>query len=494
MPVSHSLRFPVEQRIIRSYYMSMKITMSVSIIIYFCLFFLPATISAAPPTVKITGDALTLEAKDTPLQTVLEELVRQGISVRLDPAINPLISASFRHRPLNTAFSAILKEYSYSLRWESSAVASSKELKLTEIEIFQQGQKERMEVLRTGENLPVVQGKNGVFHVKDTLLIRLNGDVPESTLSLLQDALGAHLDEINIGLGVIRLHLPDGVDVEKLAGIVADLPGIALAEPDYAYPLALNRSLPAAPQLDQETAADIPAASSGTVAVLDSGLAESLANSPFISGSFDAISPGSTISDPLGHGTQMSLIAAGVVSPMGRFLDTGEKSTVISIRAFDDNGFTSNSALLQGIEYAIQAGAEVLSMSWGTETKSNLLESAVQYAADKGLILVAAAGNTPSGLPVYPAAYKNVIGVGALMPDGSVWKDSNYGDFVTVYAPGLAQMPVGHDGDPGTYAGTSIAAAYVAHQIAEILAASPDADLNVIVQTLVSEKATGVTQ
>jgi hypothetical protein len=123
-------------------------------------------------------------------------------------------------------------------------------------------------------------------------------------------------------------------------------------------------------------------------------------------------------------------------------------------------------------------------MSWGSENQSPMLEQVVNYATGNGLIMVAAAGNKPTGRPVYPAAYTNVIGVGALMPDGSVWDQSNYGTFVSVYAPGVANMPVGHNGDSGTYAGTSISTAYIAHRIAQILAETPDADIETIISTL----------
>lgn len=472
----------------------MKITIPAWILICFYLFLTPPAINAAPSAVDITGESLTLDVKDAPLRTVLEEVTRQGIRVRIDPNINPLITASFTGRPLNSAFSAILKKYSYSLIWDSPAVTPSQELRLSEIQIFRQGRKDRMRLMRPPNTLDITQGKDGTFHVRNSLLVRLEATASTSTLALLHDRFGATPVDFNGELGFVRLHLPDGANPTELATIISELPGIAFAEPDYAYPLAVNRSTQAPPQPATETPAARTPLPGNVVAVLDSGLSENWAESPFMTGSFDAISPGATISDPLGHGTQMSLIAAGLVRPMGRFIDPSEKNTVVSIRAFDDNGFTSNSALLQGIDYAIEADARVLSMSWGTETKSQMLESAVQYAADRGLILVAAAGNSPSGVPVYPAAYDTVIGVGALMPDGTVWQDSNHGDFVSIYAPGLADLPVGHDGDPGTYAGTSIATAYAAHQIAKTLAAMPDADTNTLLQALVSERSNGISQ
>ena len=183
----------------------------------------------------------------------------------------------------------------------------------------------------------------------------------------------------------------------------------------------------------------------------------------------------------------MALIAAGVVNPVGVKTDTVAGSPVVVIRVIGDNGFTSNYTLIRGIDYAIQEEARVISLSWGSETASSILETAIDYATEKGLILVAAAGNVPTGKPVYPAAYEKVIGVGALTPDGKPWNQSNYGDFVALYAPGLADLPVGYQGDPGTYAGTSIATAYTAHLVASILDQIPDADMETVLVKLATK-------
>ncbi len=101
--------------------------------------------------------------------------------------------------------------------------------------------------------------------------------------------------------------------------------------------------------------------------------------------------------------------------------------------------------------------------------------NALEKASSDGLIIIASAGNEPTGKPVYPAAYPFVIGVGALAPEGERWAQSNYGDFVTIYAAGFANLPVGHKGDPGLYAGTSISAALVANSAAHYVLEHPDA-------------------
>jgi hypothetical protein len=201
----------------------------------------------------------------------------------------------------------------------------------------------------------------------------------------------------------------------------------------------------------------------------------------------DTLQPGNPISDTQGHGTQMALIASGVVKPFGAVDDSAHHTPLIPIRAFDDNGFTSGFQLMQGIEFAIRNGARVLSLSWGAETRSRFLESALTEAASRGLIIVASAGNEPTGRPVYPAAYPSVIGVGALGLDGKIWKQSNFGSFVSLYAPGFASLPVGYKGEPGSYAGTSIAAAFAANRIAEYVSKHPDAGIQEIFNALRSK-------
>jgi hypothetical protein len=135
-------------------------------------------------------------------------------------------------------------------------------------------------------------------------------------------------------------------------------------------------------------------------------------------------------------------------------------------------------------------------MSWGSETPSPFLEDALNYADSKSLILVAAAGNEPTGKPVYPAAYPSVLGVGALAPDGTPWKHSNYGSFVSVVAPGYAAFPVGYNGEAGLYAGTSIAAAYLANTISGWLSENPHWQKADIIEHMrrTGESASGATE
>lgn len=463
----------------------MKLLKAVFLILIIYLAPTPSTTMASVPVVRLQGDLLTLEVKNQALATILAMLSDQGIRIRIDPRINPPITASFNKRPIGSAIASILKSVDYALIWRKDKASLSSEPRLWEIRIYYKGQEARIQPLETNANLTVINGGDGTYHVKDIVLLRLGSTITKEALAALLDRLGASIIDSYPPLGIVRLRLPHGSDVPAIAENIANIPGIQDAEPDYAYPLEGGTPGPSAPGATSPPPSPPPLSGATLVAVMDSGLTAEYAGSPLVHAAYDAVSPGAEVADPLGHGTQMTLIAAGAVNPMGVGSDTPAGSPVIAIRAFDNNGFTSTYTLMRGIDYAIENGARVLSLSWGSEAPSTLLASATGYAAAKGLILVAAAGNAPTGNAVYPAAYDNVIGVGALAPNGDTWDQSNYGDFVAVSAPGMAELPVGYKGDPGIYAGTSIATAYTARRVAAILDQNPEADRQTILQLLV---------
>jgi len=130
---------------------------------------------------------------------------------------------------------------------------------------------------------------------------------------------------------------------------------------------------------------------------------------------------------------------------------------------------------MRSLDYALEKGARVVNMSWGSEAKSAFLASSVAYEQQKGMVLVSSAGNEPTGQPLYPASYQGVISVSATIANGEMWSSSNYGDDVFLAAPGTASFPVGHDGPPGSYAGTSISSAYVSRALAQYFALHPNA-------------------
>jgi hypothetical protein len=415
--------------------------------------------------VRVAGDRLSVEADQTPLQSILKRLAGLGIRISVDPEINPSITASFKSRDIQKGLGSILKSLDHALIWEAVQGPSGPIPRLAEIQVFRQGKKGLMKPLVTDSNLSIVKNpRDGSFLVKDEILLRLKPGTDPSELKRILRQIGGILVDSQPGLGIYQIRLPENTDVPSLVDRIKDQASLEEAEPNYAYPLPPPLADTGSGESTQIFSEVSLPGGRVPVAILDTGM--------------------NSDADSLGHGTQMALIAAGVIRPDGVNIGLDTHTPIIPIRSFDDNGFTSNFNIMDSIDFALEHEAKVLSLSWGAETHSEFLESAMNYADSKGLVIVASAGNEPTGKPVYPAAYSSVMGVGAIGKEGKPWENSNYGDFVTIYAPGFATFPVGYKGDPGVYAGTSISAAFVANLVADILSRNPTATKQEIMKVL----------
>ena len=132
----------------------------------------------------------------------------------------------------------------------------------------------------------------------------------------------------------------------------------------------------------------------------------------------------------VGHGTAVAGIATQV-APLVQ---------ILPIRALDTDGTGDISAVVQAISWAADHGADIINLSLGSREPSDALQSAVRYAEQKGVTVVAAAGNEGTGALTYPAAYARTSA--ALLSVGSVSADdvksgfSNYAASLEVLAPG----------------------------------------------------------
>lgn len=173
----------------------------------------------------------------------------------------------------------------------------------------------------------------------------------------------------------------------------------------------------------------------------------------------------SLIEDEQGHGTA---VAGVIAAPMnnGGIVGIASEAEIIVIKAeCDELGrFKRTSDLVFGLYYAIERDVDVVNMSFGTS--ENVFEEAAQLAYDSDIICIAAAGNDATTMLTYPAADKNVIGIGALASNSWELADySNYGENTNLVAPGTtytAKMGGGY----GNMTGTSFASPVVAGAVA----------------------------
>ena len=118
----------------------------------------------------------------------------------------------------------------------------------------------------------------------------------------------------------------------------------------------------------------------------------------------------------------------------------------------------------KGIEYAMKAGADIILCAWGVGHLSPEESMILDEAQKKGILVVASAGNLPEEREQFPAAHKSVLAVGALDQENKKVRNSNYGAFVGLSAPGtnIVSTSVLSDSDYEAREGTSPASAIVA--------------------------------
>jgi subtilisin family serine protease len=126
-----------------------------------------------------------------------------------------------------------------------------------------------------------------------------------------------------------------------------------------------------------------------------------------------------------------------------------------------------------GIRWAADHGAKVINLSLGGDSYSSTMNAAVQYAAGRDCVVVAAAGNGGVNGVIYPAAFDNVIAVGATASSDALASFSNYGAKLDVTAPGVSIYSSILGGSYGGMSGTSMASPHVAGVVALIRAKHP---------------------
>lgn len=160
-----------------------------------------------------------------------------------------------------------------------------------------------------------------------------------------------------------------------------------------------------------------------------------------------------------GHGTAVASMIR-VVAP---------EATVWAMRVFDNTGAAQISDIYEAIIFAADHGVDIINMSFGTTQPSQALEDAMAYARERGVVLVAAAGNNNAEPLLYPAAIFGVKGIVAVTNDDVKASFSNYGRTASLSAPGYG-LWVAHPNQQLSYvAGTSYASPLVAGEAALII-------------------------
>ncbi|HIF14110.1 MAG TPA: hypothetical protein EYQ86_01730, partial [Bacteroidetes bacterium] len=165
------------------------------------------------------------------------------------------------------------------------------------------------------------------------------------------------------------------------------------------------------------------------------------------------------------HGTHVAGCAAAASDNNTGIASIGFGISIMSLRCSDNSGLLSNT--YDGVLYAIENGADVINMSYGSNHYSNTSQNLFNWANQNGIVLIASAGNDGSSSPQYPAAYNHVISVAATNGNDAKASFSNYDNgsgWVDLAAPGTSiysTLPTG-SGSYGYKQGTSMSGPIVA--------------------------------
>jgi subtilisin family serine protease len=207
-----------------------------------------------------------------------------------------------------------------------------------------------------------------------------------------------------------------------------------------------------------------------TVAVIDSGVDvkhPELANA--IADSFDALG---SKEGPHIHGTGI----AGAIVSHARLMGSAPAARILAIRAFaaaPNGGESTSFVILKALDYAAAHGAQIVNMSFAGSNDA-LIERGISAAVAKGIVMVAAAGNAGAkSPPLYPAANRSVIAVGATDAHDRLFAASNRGGHIAVSAPGVDIFLPAPDEKYQMASGTSFSAAYISGLAALLLERNP---------------------
>lgn len=283
--------------------------------------------------------------------------------------------------------------------------------------------------------------------------------------------------DVNTANKLVTAEVPTGQSVDEYIEELGKAPGVANVEPDH---LLKTTAVPNDPYYSFQYHHELIGSerawtrTMGTqdvlVAVLDNGFD---LDHPDLAGQFtSSYATASSISED-DHGTHV----AGIIGAAqdNRTFGTGvaPEASLLAIDVFEgDDAYSSD--VIEGIYYAADAGADIINMSLGNYFYSEAYQVAIDYAHERGVLVVASSGNESTDETHYPSGYENVVAVGSTDHEDWFSGFSNYGVDQDITAPGTGIWSTVAGGSFGSLSGTSMASPVVAGVAALVKANEPE--------------------
>lgn len=305
---------------------------------------------------------------------------------------------------------------------------------------------------------PAVQTEE---YVPGEVVVKYRTDVNSSDIKGLNTKYGvSEIYSSSLG-NYKRVQIPTSKTVEEMVEIYNADPNVEYAEPNYIFHAFMTPNDTYysyqwhMPMINMEDAWDLSTGTNVVVAIIDCGVAyedygsfyqaPDLAGTNFVSG-YDFVNNDSHPNDDEGHGTHVAGTVAQTTNNSLGVTGVAFDCSIMPVKVLDGSGSGSLTDVADGIIWAADNGAHVINMSLGSSSSTTTLQNACDYAYNKGVTIVCAAGNSYSSTPQYPASYSSCISVSAVRYDSTLAWYSSYGQYVDVCAPG-GDTDVDQDGD-----------------------------------------------
>ena len=390
-------------------------------------------------------NCVTADIKAGHLLPLLEQVASAtGWRVYLEPDTTCDVSAKFSRLPPGDALHLLLRDLNFALVPETNAAAK--------LFVFRTSVENATQSVRPAK--PAEAAAKGKV-IPNELIVRLK---PGAKIDELARTLGAKVIGRIDSLNAYRLQFQDQAAADTARQQLASNSDVASVDSNYSMdrpvaPIgAQSSNLPPPPQLQLK-----PPPSDGRIIVglvdtavqpLGNGLDAFLLKAVSVAGDaqLDPNNPS--------HGTSM---AETILRSLAAVTKGSSSVQILPVDVYGPNANTSTFDVANGIAKAVNAGANPINLSLGSEGDSPFLHSVIQDATSKKILFIGAAGNQPVTTPYYPAAYPEVMAVTAI-DQGQLASYANRGSFVSLGAPGTSI--VYFNGVPYYVTGTSASAAF----------------------------------
>ena len=438
-----------------------KSILQFSILIFlFCFFGMKADAASQPLVWHEKQKTFDADVTGLDLRDLLQKVsTATGWQVYLEPGSSYVASAKFRGMPRAEALRRLLGD----LNFEISPSANS----IPKLFVFRTGSEKATQLIRA-EKRTLVLGKDKV--ILNHLIVSLKPGSSVNIAALAQQLGGRIIGKLD-GADSYLLEFPDEAKAKAAREQLSHVDSVASVDSNY----LLDRPSPF-------KMAEISGSGGGSpfalkpgvgggdgkqiiIGLVDTAVQKLSANMQgFILPSVSVAGEATPGTDVPTHGTTMAeSMLFGLNSTAAQGQPASVKILPVDVYGNEPNTTTFNVA--NGIVQAVNGGANIVSLSLGSDGDSAYLRNLIEEISQKNIPIFAAAGNQPVTTPVYPAAYPGVVAVTSAQDQkGTIASYANRGDFVDIILPGATV--VSYDGQSYYVNGTSVSTALASGMLA----------------------------